>query len=265
MAYVKSAGDIAELKEYFARPGFVSETLTVEFTTTPEFVREALPPCFDPVAEPIGYVSIASYQSSGMGDFPCGWVFLAMSYQGTEGIFPIASFFGDAADITWIREVWGEPGKAAKTNLFSDGDRRYGYCFRHGARIIEAEAELGPEQVTDTELDMPSHYFELKMLLSSRDGSLEFDPVVVQMDVQEQASSYRVGAGTFALRSSPFDPLGEIPVVQVGEASWKVSSSRYEITKYDGQSDRDAYLPWAYADRYWDDPRKLPVPKRFRD
>ena len=264
MGYLKSTEDIAELKEFFARPEFVSETLTVEFTTTPEFVREVLPPCFDPVDEPIGYVSIARYQSSGMGDFPCGWVFLAMSYQGTEGIFPIASYFADAADITWIREVWGEPGKAAKTNLFGDGERRYGYTFRHGARIIEAEADLGPEQVLGEPMDLPSHYFELKLILSSRDGGLECDPTVVQMDVHEQATSYRVGKGTFDLRSSPFDPLGEVPIVSVGEASWKVSSSRYEITKYDAQANRDAYLPWAYADRYWDDPRRLPIPSRFR-
>jgi acetoacetate decarboxylase len=103
------------------------------------------------------------------------------------------------------------------------------------------------------------------MLLSSRDGGLEFDPVVVQMDVHEHASSYRTGKGSFQLRSSRFDPLGEIPVVSFGEASWKVSASRYEITKYDAQPDRDAYLPWAYADRYWDDPRKLTIPNRFRD
>lgn len=263
MAYIKTKQDVAELKEFFARPGFVSETLTVEFTTTPEFVREALPPCFEPADAPIGYVSIAQYQSSGMGDFPCGWVFLAMSYQGTEGIFPIASYFADATDITWIREVWGEPGKAAKTNLYSDGDRRYGYTYRHGSRIIEAHAEVGDEQVTGGSMDMPSHYFEVKMVLSSRDGGLEFDPTVVQMNVHEAATSYRVGTGSFELRNSPFDPLGEIPIVSVGEASWKVSSSRYEITRYDAQSDRDTYLPWAYADRYWDDPRKLPIPARF--
>jgi acetoacetate decarboxylase len=264
MAYLKSAQDIAELKEFFARPAFVSESLTVEFTTTPEFIREALPPCFEPAADPVGYVSIAQYQSMGIGDFPCGWIFLAMSYQGTEGIFPIASYFADATDITWIREVWGEPGKAAKTNIYSDGDHRYGYTFRHGIRIIEAEADLGAEQVTGEPMDLPSNYFEVKLMLSSRDGGLEFDPVVVQMDVIEQASSYRIGSGSIALRSSPFDPLGEIPVVDVGEASWKVSNSRYDITKYDAQSDRDAYLPWAYADRYWDDPRKLPIPSRFR-
>ncbi|KAA0084571.1 hypothetical protein CIW52_11270 [Mycolicibacterium sp. P9-64] len=264
MGYLKSAEEVEELKEFFARPGFVSETLTIEFTTTPEFARSALPPCFDTVAEPTGYVAIARYQSSGMGEFPCAWVFLAASYQGTEGIFPIASYFGDATDITWIREVWGEPGKAAKTGLFQDGDHRHGYSFRMGTRIMELEADLGTEQITDGPQSMPSYYFELKMILSSNGGGLEFDPIVVQMDVHEDATSYRTGDGRFVLESSPFDPLGEIPVVGVGEASWKVSSSRYEITKYDSQPNRDDYLPWAYADRYWDDPRKLPVPRRFR-
>lgn len=264
MPYLKSVDDVAALKEFFARPRFLSETLTVEFTTTPEFVREVLPPCFEPSSEPIGYVSIAQYQSSGMGDFPCGWVFLAMSYKGTEGIFPIASYFGDAVDITWIREVWGEPGKAAKTRLFAHGDTRYGYTSRHGQQIIEVEAELGDEQVGSEPLVLPSHYFELKMLLSSKHGGLEFDPIVVQMDVDEKASSYRAGTGSFALRSTDFDPLGEIPVVGVGEATFKVSESCYTITKYEPQPDRDAYLPWAYADRYWDDPRRLPMPSQLR-
>jgi len=198
------------------------------------------------------------------GDFPCGWVFLDMSYKGTEGIFPIASYFGEAADITWIREVWGEPGKAARTGLFEDGDHRYGYTDRRGERIIKVEADLGAEQITGEPLELPSHYFEVKMLLSARDGGLEFDPVVVQMNVHEHATSYREGSGSVQLRSTPYDPLGEIPIVATGDASLKVSSSQYEITAYDPQSNREDYLPWAYADRYWDDPRKLPTPRRFR-
>lgn len=264
MPYLKSAQDIQELQESFARPRFISQSLSVEFTTTAEFVRQVLPPCFEPVDEPLGYVSIAQYQSSGMGDFPCGWVHLAASYNGTEGIFPIASYFGNATDITWIREVWGEPGKAAKTVMFEDGDHRFAYTARKGERIIEISADLGPETVSDDPLDMPSTYFEVKLILSSRDGRLEFDPVLVQMAVNEQASSLRTGKGSFDLRSTPFDPLGEIPVMAVGEAAWKVSTASYLITAYDTQPDADDYLPWAYADRYWDDPRKLPVPDRFR-
>ncbi|MBS1843217.1 MAG: acetoacetate decarboxylase family protein [Actinobacteria bacterium] len=263
MAYLKEPQDIERLRECFARPRFVSQTLSIEFTTTREFAREVLPPCFDLAAEPLGYVSIAQYQSTGMGDFPCGWVHLMAKYGETEGIFPIASYFGDTTDTTWIREVWGEPGKAAKTAMFEDGDRRFAYSERKGVRIIEMEAELGAEQITAGPLEMPSNYFEVKLVLSARDGGLEFDPAVVVMDVEEEATSYRTGAGGFDLRGTPFDPLDEIPVVTVGEASWKVSSSRYEITAYDSLEDRDAYLPWAYADRYWDDPRLLTVPRRF--
>lgn len=264
MAFMKSSEDIAELKDFFSEPRFTSQTLTFEFTTTSEFVREALPPCFKPVDDPIGYVSIAQFQSKGMGDFPCGWVHLAASYKGIVGIFPIASYFGSASDIVWIREVWGEAGKDSKTVLYQDGDRFHGYSQRHGVRIIEAEADMGAEQVTGAALDMPSKYFELKLILSAKDGGLECDPTVNVMHVHEEATSYRTGAGHFDLRNSPFDPLGEIPVVSIGEACWKVSSSRYEITDYDSLSDRDTYLPWAYADRYWDDPRKLPIPKRYR-
>jgi acetoacetate decarboxylase len=264
MAYLKSAQDIEELRECFAGPGFTSQTLSIEFTTTAEFAREVLPPCFDLPASPLGYVSVAQYQSTGMGDFPCGWVHLVARYGDTEGIFPIASYFGEVTDSTWIREVWGEPGKAARTALAEDGDRRSGYSERKGTRIIEVDAELGPEQLTDGPQKMPSNYFEVKLVLSARDGGLEFDPVVVVMDVEEEATSFRTGTGSFELRSTPFDPLGEIPVASVGEASWKVSNSRYAITAYDPQADRDAYLPWAYADRYWDDPRLLPTPRRFR-
>lgn len=264
MPYLKSAADIAELKNFFTQPRFCSQTLAIEFMTTPEFVREALPPCFDPIKKPLGYVSIAQYQSKGMGDFPCGWIHLACSYKGTAGIFPIASYFSNATNITWIREVWGEAGKDSKTVLFEDGSHYFGYCQRHGSRIIEVEADVGPEQVKGQALDMPSKYFELKLILSAKDGNLECDPAVNIMHVHESATSYKTGKGHFNLRNSPFDPLGEIPVVSTGEASWKVSTSRYEITNYETFPERDAYLPWAYTDRYWDDPRKMAIPKRFR-
>jgi acetoacetate decarboxylase len=67
------------------------------------------------------------------------------------------------------------------------------------------------------------------------------------------------------LRSGKFDPLGDIPIVSVGSATWTESSTDYRIAKFDPQPNRDDYLPLAYGSRYWDDPRLLPAPRQFRN
>ena len=262
MGFVPTAEDVRELREYFSRPRFIAESLSVRFRTDERFVRETLPPCLDPAGEPVGFVVLSRWQTRGIGDFAATEIYLMASMDGVEGIFPIASFYGDGNNTCWNREVWGEGGKVADTRLFADGDRRWAYTERAGTRIVEIEGELGPDHGAK---DEQGHYFEVKMLLSAHGGGLEFDPVLIQLDETDHFSSFQQGLGRISLCSSKFDPLGEIPVLDVGEATFGVSTTTYRISRYEPQPNRDAYLPWAYGPRYWDDPRLLPLAPRFRD
>lgn len=260
--FVRSQEEIAAFRPYFCEPRFVSEALTVEFNTDREFVAQVLPPCLKAASEPIAYVQLSRWQTRGVGDFNAGLVYVLASRDGLEGVFPIASFFDEDNNTSWNREVWGEPGKIAKTRVFADGDTRWGYCERHGVRLIEITAELGGEEGPREE---DSQYFELKMILSGYGGGLEYDPLLWRLDETDSYSSYRVGTASIDLRSGLFDPLGEVPIESIGEATWTEGSVQYSIAESIPQSNREDFLPWAYGSRYWDDPRLLSAPPRYRE
>ena len=49
-----------------------------------------------------------------------------------------------------------------------------------------------------------------------------------------------------------------------GDATWSESFTDYTLAVVKSFPNRDDYLPYAYGSRYWDDPRVLAAPSRFR-
>ena len=64
MSFVKTAEQVREIEDLMARGQFTTESVTVEFTTTKEFVRSVLAPCFEPADEPIAYANVSRWQSA---------------------------------------------------------------------------------------------------------------------------------------------------------------------------------------------------------
>lgn len=260
MPFLPTDADVEELKGYFARPQFLTEALNVPFTTEEAFVREALPPCLEPTSEPSGAVEVSRWQTRGIGTFTAALVYVNASYEGVDGVFPIASFFGDQNNASWNREVWGEGGKTADSSLHADGNVRWGYGMRHGVAFLEIEAEMGEDLGAAEET---GRYYEVKAFISNEHGGLQYDPVLYGLDETDKVTTHREGTGSFELRSTPFDPLGDIPILSQGTPTWSESYTDYTLTVVESFPNRDDYLRYAYGTRYWDDPRMLPAPSRF--
>lgn len=259
MGFVKSAEEVAEIEELFNKGQFTTEALTVEFETTPEFLREVLPPCFDMPEKPLCYANVSHWQSALCGEFDCGIIYLSCKYKGEEGTTMLTLFVSGDMPVTIGREMWGEGKKTGTARLYRDGNECYGYTERNGVRLIEIEADLGPDLgaysnvVKDWELKAQPHTtglgFQNKVVLSC-------------LDTAEDYRVTREGPATLKLAGTAMDPLDTIPVVSVGKAFYAEGASCWTIPSWEELEDGIDYRPWIYGQKY-DDFRYFHRAKRF--
>lgn len=260
MSFIRTAQEIAEIEELFAKGLFTVEGLSIEFTTTREFMRKVLPPCFELADEPLAYANVSRWQSALCGEFDCGVIFLTCRYKEHVGTTMLALYVSGDMPVTIGREMWGEGKKTGTAQLYVDGHQAYGYTERNGVRLIEIEADLGPDLGP---LKRQSLDFELKAQPHTTGRGFQNDVVLTCIQVDETLRRTREGTGTLKLSGTPFDPLDTIPVVSVGKAYYVEGASCSTVPWFHEFADRDVYKPYIYGQKY-DDFRLFAQAKRFR-
>lgn len=260
MGFVKTAEEVKEIQRLLADGKFTTEGVTIEFETTPEFVRSVLAPCFEPAGQPIAYANISRWQSAMCGEFECAIVFLKCRYKEHEGTTMLWIVVSGDMPVTIGREMWGEPKKTGSAQVYMDGHEFYGYAERNGKRLIEISAEFGENigPVVYQSLD-----FELKATPHVSGYGLQDDVVLTCMKNTENYSVRREGSGQLKFSGTEMDPLDSIPVVSVGKAYYSQGESSWIVPWFDTLPDRDAYLPFIYGQKY-DDFRLFPQVARFK-
>jgi acetoacetate decarboxylase len=123
----------------------------------------------------------------------------------------------DAA-LIFGRELFGEPKKQACAALSLDGNLVRGSVARYGIEYMSLEAGLRePEKITG-----PTHLrrFHFKFMHAAGGRGLEFDPIVVMAEFRNELRLLRRGAGKVTFRPSHHDPVSEIEIVEMREASY---------------------------------------------
>ncbi|MCY1273687.1 Acetoacetate decarboxylase (ADC) [compost metagenome] len=260
MGFVKTAEEVKEIQKLLADGRFTTEGVTVEFETTPEFVRSVLAPCFEPAETPTAYANISRWQSAMCGEFECAIVFLRCRYKEHEGTTMLWILVSGDMPVTIGREMWGEPKKTGNAQVYMDGHEFYGFAERNGTRLIEISAEFGENigPVTFESLD-----FELKATPHVSGYGLQDDVILTCMQNREDYRVRREGQATLKLAGTPWDPLDTIPVVSVGKAYYSQGDSSWIVPWFDRLPEPDAYLPFIYGQKY-DDFRLFPVAPRYR-
>ncbi len=185
--------------------------MMVQIDTSPEFVREVLPPCFSPASSPTLIAEFSRWQRYSVGDFMEAGLWIMCKWEGVEGMLDLLLLFDGAEVVTsYGREIWGEAAKMGRAGLYEDGKYSHGWSNRCGVDIMEIEAELGAEQGPR---EIKSHAFIFKAVLSGDRVGLEWDPIVFQTDWVDTPSSYREGTAQLTFRSNGHDLLDQIPVV----------------------------------------------------
>lgn len=259
MSFVKTDQEVAEIESLLSKGQFTTESLTIEFKTTQDFLRKVLPPCFDLPDEPIAYANVSHWQSALCGEFDCGIIYLSCKYKGEAGTTMLTLFVSGDMPVTIGREMWGEGKKTGNARLYVDGHEVYAYAERNGVRLIEIQAELGADlgpaqnNVKDFELKAQPHTtgkgFQNKVVLSC-------------LDTAEDFRVTRQGTGTLKLAGTAVDPLDTIPVVEVGGVSYGEGASCWTIPFWEELDDGHDYRPYIYGQKY-DDFRLFNKARRF--
>ena len=260
MGFVKTAAEVAEIEELLSKGQFTTESLTIEFRTSQEFVRSVLAPCFEPADEPIAYANVSHWQSALCGEFDCGIVYLKCRYKKFEGTTMLTLFVSGDTPVTIGREMWGEGKKTGTAQLFFDGHEAYGYAERNGVRLIEINAELGPDLGPSRAENLD---FELKAQPHTTGRGFQNDVVLSCLKTDESYRVNREGTGKLKFAGTKFDPLDTIPIASVGKAYYSEGASCWTVPWFDVLANQDAYKPYIYGQNY-DDFRYFARPARFR-
>ena len=169
-----------------------------------------------------------------------------------EGIYYLTVIEGEEVNVATGREVWGMPKKLGTVDYWEDGRRLWAYVERKGHRLIELEAEVGPEQGAQglsTEF-----YFELRGRFAPDLSSIDA-PELVILEMPSDTYRYReLSAPHVVLAGSPFDRgVGTVPLGNLVSGGLTGGETVYRVLEVrDLSKDGNDYMPYLLG-RFYDD------------
>jgi acetoacetate decarboxylase len=241
---VKSSDEIAAIQSLYTRAHFLGlRQLTVHFETTPQAVRDLLPPPLEPAPEPVGVAWVGEVGNSNcMGSFEGGGVYLRARYEDVIGYYCVAAPRSTTDSVIIGREVFGEPAKLAKVVFEEQEEHVWGHCERHEIRYFsvrgrrEEPAPAGRQEFSS---------FLFKFLPRGDGAGFDCAPRLVHVTSNYNITTAEHGRGELVFRESPHDPLDDIPVQQVVDSVY-IEGQMYSTSRVLCEVDADAFLPYAF-------------------
>jgi len=255
MGYVWSDAEVAAAQQLISERRFTSEALTISFETTPEFVAEVLPPCFEP-SDNRGTITVGTGRGASCGEYGSALVNLNVRYRGKEGQYTLTSIFSGDTPVTIGREFFAESKKRGDTRLFRAGTDIYGYVERHGVRIIEIEGNL---DLTPQEPGIQEVYRWEVMGNFDHNARLESDPYVFIAKKRLVNDIVLRGEASLRLKGNGFDPVDEIPILGIGELVYTTGEMDTVEQAKETLTDGHDYTPYILG-RHYDLFTAYPVP-----
>jgi len=206
-----------------------AKVLTAVFRTDEAVLARILPRPLRPTVRPLGLAFVAHYPQTNFGTvYSEAALFVQATYRGRMGMYCLAMPVDDDMAMAGGREVFGYPKKMAESiTLEKVGSKVIGSVVRKGTQILRIEVEaktpvdikmlamtgvLDPTGARSFEVTayMFKHFQAPTMRGFDYLPRLIAEPIVLRPR-QDTLS----GEGKVTLTSSPFDPLGEVPVVKM--------------------------------------------------
>ncbi|KAH7007362.1 hypothetical protein EDB80DRAFT_457159 [Ilyonectria destructans] len=255
MSFVATPDEVRAWEELSSKPSFSQELITLDFTTTPEFIQSVLPPGFEPGDEPKGHISLGTFESRLCGEFDCVMVSIDVKFRGRKGTHMLELLISGDTPVTWGREVWGEVKKTGICRIWRSGNYRYAYAERNGVRLIELQGEFGDDLPARTRENTA---YEIKAYPHSMGKGLQWEPKVNVLTVVEHDTRRSVGHGRLVVRGTASDPMHSIPIVSVSEMEYVSGRADYTVIEEHDLGCGAAYLPYMIG-RHYDDLRQFKV------
>ena len=261
MSFVWSAEQVERYRAFYQGIVTRGPYAYLTFSTTQEYARSVLPPCLEVADAPQVTVGVGSFMEI-YDDYPnrpgrdtAALLSVNARLGDVEGTYYLGVIETEEVNVTTGREVWGMPKKIGSVDFWEDGRKLWAYAERKGHRLIEMEAELGPElgeQGSSTD-----YYFELRGHFSAdlRDVTA---PELVVFEMPSNTYRFReLSSPHLELAGSPFDRgYGTVPVGDFVSGGASGGETGYRIREIQNLAgDGHDYAPYLLARFYdeWDD------------
>ncbi|TXS91851.1 hypothetical protein FV139_14020 [Parahaliea maris] len=261
MAFVWTKEQVEKYTGYYKSISTRGSNLTLSFETTADYARSVLPPCLEVAEKPLVSLSVGSFMEifEGYPNRPgrdsALLVGINAVYKGLEGTYFLAVIETEEVNVTTGREVWGMPKKIGTVDYWEDGRKLWVFCERKGHRLVELEAELGPE--LGEQEDSIEYYFELRGQFAA-DLSAVHHPELVVQKMPSKTSRFRELSNPYVnLTGSPFDRgIGTLELGQFAGGSMSGGETGYQLDSVtDLSGDGNDYFPYLLGRFYdlWED------------
>jgi acetoacetate decarboxylase len=266
--YVKTDQELERIAAVVNPMRYVIDEVGIEFKTTWEFARWALPPCLEPVGDRNANVadaaaSVLSAECPHFDRFDADHVVLMCKYGDQVGSYILQSLHSTEGHVVCGRELWGGPKKLGIARVFHDGNHHYGYSERNGIRLVQVSVETTGRDLAPTTTE--SRSLAVKMFPHASGKGLQYPPILNIWHGQLKTTSLREGAGTLKWGASKFDHVSTIPIVSVAAGSVLKGEFVYAgLTQKELKDPDGVYARYLWG-TYMDDPTAFSIPARWQD
>lgn len=232
MLYSLTDEEVAKLRGTPVLPEFLgAELMLATFKTDYQIALEIVPRPLSPIREALATAFVAKYPET---NFDCvyneGALFIHCEYKGEKGLYCLSMPVDDDMALIYGREQFGYPKKLAdKITLNETTGSVVGSVVRKGTEILRIECQLAGEveETLMADLGVPTVdwdgvpcYSVIMFLFKhfrSPDGSgFDYLPRLIREPVLfRREGIVRQGSGSVIMTSTPWDPLGEVPVGEI--------------------------------------------------
>ncbi len=199
-----------------------SRVVSVTFRTSPEVIRALVPEPLVPDAT--GELSVAIVRHHIVAPMPLSYyeafLLVPVSHDGTPGQYIPVLYLDDATAIIGGREIWGFSKFGAEIQIVEQDGEVRATVQQGGVTLIDVSVRPGDPLVPIPETPN-APVFNVKIIPSVEEGA---PPDVFQLTSttlgDRKVTALRPGVGTVSFGSTPLDPLGSIPVLEILRASW---------------------------------------------
>ncbi|MGD8699423.1 MAG: acetoacetate decarboxylase family protein [Gemmatimonadales bacterium] len=198
-----------------------SRVVSVGFRTSPEVLRALVPEPLVP--NPAGQASALIVHHHIVAPMPLSYyeAFLAVpvSHEGAAGVYIPVLYLDEAAAITGGREIWGFSKFGAEIQIVEEEGRVQASVRTGGVTLIDMSVRTGDtlEPIPETP---NAPIFNVKLIPSVEKSA---PPDVLQLTAttlgDRKFTELRPGVGRLEFGSTPIDPLGSIPILEILEAA----------------------------------------------
>jgi acetoacetate decarboxylase len=216
---------------FYPEPPFYFENnkiISILFTTTKEALRELVPAPLIPNRQNLAYIYIGSLNVPPRGVYKEAGIGIPAFFGKKIGNYLLYLYLDEAFAIVPGREIWGWPKKDAEIT-FIEGKTAFDATVKRAGTTIISLSLDNLEVVEPIPDSTSTPNFNLKIIPSVRKNH---PPDVLQLTTSTVLSTKKAlfrGKASLVFNSSPDDPLGKLPVLDIlsGEQSVEDMSMDY--------------------------------------